>query len=65
MVFMHKESGELYQMLIVSASETDIIRIADDADCFELNDFTLIGSGVAQEAKKSEIQDQFEFLGLI
>jgi hypothetical protein len=52
-------------MLIVSASETDFTRIADSADCFEIKEFTLIGNGVAQEAKKSEIQDQFEFLGLI
>lgn len=65
MLFMHNETGSLYELLILSISEDIFTNIPDGRQAFRLADFTLDGLGEMHSMKYYEFADNFTFIGFV
>ena len=64
MIFMHKESGELFELLILSVDETGLVYYTD-TPVYRIDKFTLYGDCVSQGDLISEFTNNFEFIGFL
>lgn len=63
MIFMHRETGELYELLILSVEDVGLIYPADDRRAYGIGDFTLYGFEDPQRLTSGEFTEHFECLG--
>jgi hypothetical protein len=69
MIFMHIESGELYEMLIMSLNDDKMVFTADGVSryAYGIGEFTLLNPNEKQIRKclVSEFASTFEFIGVL
>ena len=65
MIFIHKESGELFELMITALADLGESEISTNNKAFRVGNFTLYGSGDHKKVKLSEIGLNFEFIGVL
>ena len=64
MIFMHKATGEIFELLILSLQESGLVYFSGTT-AYSLGKFTLYGSGIPTSASTAEMATQFEFIGVL
>jgi hypothetical protein len=65
MIFMHKETGELYELLVVSLEEVGLVSTFDGRSAYGIGDFALCGLTDSRPLASQEFSDCFECLGFL
>jgi hypothetical protein len=65
MIFMHKETGELYELLVVSLEEVGLVSTFDKRSAYGIGDFALYGLADPRQLASQEFSDYFECLGFL
>jgi len=65
MIFMHNETGFLYEFLVGSLENIGLYSHYSGQPAYAIGGFVLYGIGTPVEVKVSEIQDKFTFIGFL
>jgi hypothetical protein len=65
MLFLHNETGELFEFLLLSVEETGLKYTLSGAPIFTIGEFTLYGKGKPKSLSVSEFANHFTLIGLL